>query len=158
MSAGMDNPLDSVQELTFGRVLYQVHYLSRKCAKRMNRSSGGLLAFVDSRNGWTCLTGHRPPVGLQAGLRVRTPPSQETTMALRFYGKGGSHNDSCPSVHSDDADGSLVIVGSHVTDPQVLAKIQEVSHIDPHEVAIRVPKELKKILWEACGGYDPSFG
>lgn len=78
-------------------------------------------------------------------------------MALRYWGKGGSHTDSCPSVHSDDADESLVIVGWPVEDPEILAKIQEVSHIEPHERAFRVPKELKKALWEACGGHDPRF-
>ncbi|MFD1539576.1 hypothetical protein [Nonomuraea guangzhouensis] len=77
-------------------------------------------------------------------------------MALRFWGKGGSHTDSCPSVHSDDSDGSLVIVGWPVDDPEILAKIREVAHIEPHEAAFRVPKELKKALWEACGGHDPS--
>jgi hypothetical protein len=33
-----------------------------------------------------------------------------------------------------------------------------VSHIEPHERAFRVPAELKKALWEACGGHDPHFG
>ncbi len=79
-------------------------------------------------------------------------------MALKFYGKGGSEQDSCPSVHADDTDGSLVIVGWPEEDPDVLAKIQEVSHIESHERAFRVPRELKKALWEACGGNDPDFG
>jgi hypothetical protein len=85
-------------------------------------------------------------------------PVQEVSMRLRFYGKGGSDNSSCPSVHADEEDGSLVIVGWPVDDPEVLAKIREVSHIEPHERAFRVPKELKKSLWEACGGRDPDFG
>ncbi|GAA3540045.1 hypothetical protein GCM10022419_020140 [Nonomuraea rosea] len=79
-------------------------------------------------------------------------------MPLRFYGKGGSDNSSCPSVHGDDADGSLVIVGWPVDDPDVLTQIRAVSHIEPHERAFRVPAELKKALWEACGGHDPHFG
>ncbi|GIH27599.1 hypothetical protein Aph01nite_59090 [Acrocarpospora phusangensis] len=78
-------------------------------------------------------------------------------MALRFYGKGGSQTDSCPSVHLDDSDGSLVIVGYPEEDSAVLDQIREVSHIEPHERAFRVPKELKKALWEACGGNDPHF-
>ena len=79
-------------------------------------------------------------------------------MALRFCGKGGSQTDSCPSVHVDDTDGSLVIVGTLVEDPAVLAEIQRDSHIDPHERAVRVPHELRKALREALGGHDPDFG
>lgn len=79
-------------------------------------------------------------------------------MALRFYGKAGSDNSSCPSVHLDDEDGSLVIVGRPEDTPEVLAKIREVSHIEDFERAFRVPAELKKSLWEACGGHDPHFG
>ncbi|WP_147267905.1 hypothetical protein [Spongiactinospora rosea] len=78
-------------------------------------------------------------------------------MTLRFYGKGGSEQESCPSVHVDDADGSLVIVGWPEEDQRVLAEIEAVSHIEPHERAFRVPRELKKALWEACGGNDPRF-
>ncbi|MEV7908460.1 hypothetical protein [Streptomyces anulatus] len=79
-------------------------------------------------------------------------------MALRFYGKGGSEQESCPSVHLDERDDSLVIVGWPVEDPEVLAEIQKMSHIESHERAFRVPKEVKKALWEACGGNDPDFG
>ncbi|WP_433498544.1 hypothetical protein ACQP1K_27275 [Sphaerimonospora sp. CA-214678] len=79
-------------------------------------------------------------------------------MALRFYGKGGSQTDSCPSVHVDDTDGSFVIVGALVEDPDVLIEIQRESHIDPHERAVRVPRELRKALWEALGGHDPDLG
>ncbi|KAA9379632.1 hypothetical protein F5972_08235 [Microbispora cellulosiformans] len=79
-------------------------------------------------------------------------------MALRFYGKGGSQTDSCPSVHADDTDGSLVIVGTLIEDPDVLTEIQRHSHIDPHERAVRVPRELRKALREALGEHDPDLG
>jgi hypothetical protein len=79
-------------------------------------------------------------------------------MAIRFYGKGGSNSDSCPSVSVDEDDLSLLIVGELVEDPDVLAEIQKHSHIDPHERAVRVPRELRKAIWEALGGDDPNFG
>jgi hypothetical protein len=64
-------------------------------------------------------------------------------MALRFFGKGGSEQSSCPSVSVDDKDGSFVFVGYPVN--------------DPGEQVFRVPRELRKAIWEACGGYDPDF-
>ncbi|MFI6319723.1 hypothetical protein ACIBG8_19470 [Nonomuraea sp. NPDC050556] len=79
-------------------------------------------------------------------------------MALRFYGKDTlSQSGSCASVHLDDSDGSLVIVGSKEDDPEVLDTIRQVAHIEDYERAIRVPKTVKKALWEACGGLDPDF-
>lgn len=78
-------------------------------------------------------------------------------MALRFYGKGGSEQSSCPSVSVDEADGSFVFVGYPENDPNVIAEIQAYSHIDPGEQAFRVPRELRKAIWEACGGHDPDF-
>jgi hypothetical protein len=78
-------------------------------------------------------------------------------MALRFYGKGGSQSASCPSVSVDDRDGSFVFVGYPVTDPEVVVEIETFSHIDPGEQAFRVPRELRKAVWEACGGHDPDF-
>jgi hypothetical protein len=78
-------------------------------------------------------------------------------MALRFYGKGGSEQNSCPSVSVDEADGSLVFVGYPIEDPDVIAEIQTYSHIEAHERAFRVPSELRKSIWEACGGHDPQF-
>ncbi|MFF4989601.1 hypothetical protein ACFY19_20580 [Streptosporangium saharense] len=59
-------------------------------------------------------------------------------------------------MHLDD-DGSLIIVGAAVTAPEVLAEIQQLSRIAPDELAVRAPKELKKAIWEACGGHDPHF-
>jgi len=63
-------------------------------------------------------------------------------MALRFFGK----------------DGSFVFVGYPVNDPGTIAEIETLSHIDPGEQVFRVPRELRKAIWEACGGYDPDFG
>lgn len=79
-------------------------------------------------------------------------------MALRFIGKGGSLSNSCPSVSVDDTDGSFVFVGYPENDPGVIAEIEAHSHIDPGERAFRVPRELRKAIWEACGGHDPDFG
>ncbi|WP_371785308.1 hypothetical protein [Streptosporangium subroseum] len=78
-------------------------------------------------------------------------------MALRFYGKGGSEQNSCPSVSVDEADGSLVFVGWPIEDPDVIAEIQAFSHIEADERAFRVPSELRKSIWEALGGHDPKF-
>lgn len=78
-------------------------------------------------------------------------------MAPRFYGKEGSDNDSCPAVLVDEADGSFVFVGWPITDPGVLAEIRSYNHIEPGEQAFRVPRELRKAIWEACGGHDPDF-
>lgn len=38
-------------------------------------------------------------------------------MALRFVGKGGSEQSSCPSVSVDETDGSFVFVGYPETTP-----------------------------------------
>lgn len=78
-------------------------------------------------------------------------------MAIRFYGKDGSENGSCPSVSVDEADGSFVFVGWPVNGPALIAEIEAYSHIDPGEQVFRVPKELRKAIWEACGGHDPDF-
>lgn len=78
-------------------------------------------------------------------------------MALRFYGKGGSEQSSCPSVSVDEEDGSFVFVGWPVDDPAVTAEIGTHSHIDPGERVFRVPRQLRKAIWEACGGHDPDF-
>jgi len=78
-------------------------------------------------------------------------------MALRFYGKAGSENGSCPSVSVDDTDGSFVFVGYQVDDPGVIAEIQTHSHIELDERVFRVPRELRKAIWEACGGHDPDL-
>jgi hypothetical protein len=79
------------------------------------------------------------------------------SMSLRFYGKGGSETGSCPSVSVDEADGSFVFVGYPENDPDVIAEIEKHSCIDPGEQVFRVPKELRKAIWEACGGHDPDF-
>lgn len=78
-------------------------------------------------------------------------------MALRFYGKDGSDSDSCPAVLVDEEDGSLVFVGWPENDPNVIAEIMQYNHIEPHERVFRVPRELRKAIWEACGGHDPDF-
>jgi hypothetical protein len=44
-----------------------------------------------------------------------------------------------------------------VNDPGTIAEIETLSHIDPGEQVFRVPRELRKAIWEACGGYDPDF-
>jgi hypothetical protein len=87
----------------------------------------------------------------------RNPHTAEDMMALRFFGKGGSEQSSCPSVSVDDKDGSFVFVGYPVNDPGAIAEIEMLSHIDPGEQVFRVPRELRKAIWEACGGYDPDF-
>lgn len=78
-------------------------------------------------------------------------------MALRFVGKGGSEQSSCPSVSVDDTDGSFVFVGYPENDPGVIAEIEAHSHIEAGEQAFRVPRALRKAIWEACGGNDPDF-
>jgi len=78
-------------------------------------------------------------------------------MAIRFYGKAGSQSGSCPSVSIDLDDGSFLFVGWPVNDPDKAAEVMEHSHIDPGEQLFRVPKELRKAIWEACGGHDPDF-
>lgn len=78
-------------------------------------------------------------------------------MAIRFYGKGGSNSDSCPSVSVDDSDGSFVFVGYPVDDPSVIAGIQVHSHIEPNERVIRVPRVLRDAILEACG-HDRDLG
>jgi hypothetical protein len=78
-------------------------------------------------------------------------------MAIRFYGKEGSDNASCPSVSVDLEDGSLIFVGWPVDDPDVIAEVGAYSHIEEHERVFRVPKQLRKAIWEACGGHDPHF-
>ncbi len=57
----------------------------------------------------------------------------------------------------DEADGSFVFVGYPEDDPSVIAEIEQYSHIDPGERVFRVPGELRKAIWEACGGHDPDF-
>ncbi|GAA3536936.1 hypothetical protein GCM10022419_015940 [Nonomuraea rosea] len=82
-------------------------------------------------------------------------------MRIRFYGKsmgGPSQSGSCPSVSVDESDLSLLIVGKRVGDPAVIAEIVKHSHIDPDEALVRVPADLRKVLWEALGGDDPNFG
>jgi hypothetical protein len=78
-------------------------------------------------------------------------------MALRFYGKDGSESESCPAVFVDETDGSFIFVGWPVNEPEVIAEIQTCNHIDPGEQAFRVPRQLRKAIWEACGGHDPEF-
>jgi hypothetical protein len=78
-------------------------------------------------------------------------------MALRFYGKDGSDNTSCPAVLVDESDGSFIFVGWPVDDPDVTAEITIYNHVDEGEAVFRVPKQLRKAIWEACGGHDPSF-
>src|SRR6266571_8439358 len=74
----------------------------------------------------------------------RTCVAKEPSMAIRFYGKDGSENGSCPSVSVDEADGSFLFVGWPVNDPALISEIETYSHIDPGEQAFRVPRELRK--------------
>jgi hypothetical protein len=78
-------------------------------------------------------------------------------VAIRFYGKEGSDNTSCPSVSVDGRDGSFIFVGWPVNDPDVIAEVETCSHIEEGEKVFRIPKQLRKAIWEACGGHDPSF-
>lgn len=99
----------------------------------------------------------RQPNGYDRRISSRNPQIAEDSMAIRFYGKAGSDSDSCPSVSVDLTDGSFVFVGYPITDPSVITEIESYSHIEPHEQAFRVPRELRKAIWEACGGHDPDF-
>ncbi|TMR90365.1 hypothetical protein [Nonomuraea basaltis] len=79
-------------------------------------------------------------------------------MKLRFYGKGGSEQDECPSVSVDEDTQNLVFVGYPIDDPDVIAQIEQHSRIYKTEQAFLIPKELRRAIWEALGGHNPNFG
>jgi hypothetical protein len=79
-------------------------------------------------------------------------------MALRFYGKGGSDTENCPSVSVDETDLSLVFVGWPIEDLEVIAEIEQYSHIAPDERAFRIPPDLRKAIWEPLDGDNLNFG
>ncbi|MEU5859779.1 MULTISPECIES: hypothetical protein [unclassified Nonomuraea] len=79
-------------------------------------------------------------------------------MKLRFYGKGGSEQDECPSVSVDEDTLDLVFVGIPIDDSDVIAEIEKHSRIYSTEQAFLIPKELRKAIWEALGGHHPDFG
>ncbi|WP_433513796.1 hypothetical protein ACQP2T_61330 [Nonomuraea sp. CA-143628] len=72
-------------------------------------------------------------------------------MTLRFVGidpetPGGN----CPSVWVDEVDGSIVVQGWEVTDPEERAQIATRSPILDHERIVRIPARMRHILAEAC--------
>jgi hypothetical protein len=78
-------------------------------------------------------------------------------MALRFYGKDGSENGGCPAVYVDEQDGSFIFVGWPIDDRGVIAEVETCNHVENGEAVFRVPRELRKAIWEACGGHDPDL-
>ncbi|RJL35639.1 hypothetical protein [Bailinhaonella thermotolerans] len=79
-------------------------------------------------------------------------------MTLRFYGKGGSEQEECPAVFVDEETLDLVLVGVRVEDPQTVSEIKKYTDVYGNEGAFRLPRKLRKALWEALGGPDPDFG
>ncbi|MER7208505.1 hypothetical protein ABT340_15650 [Streptosporangium sp. NPDC000239] len=80
----------------------------------------------------------------------------EAAMALRFIGIDPDTGDAnCPSVWVDERDGSIVIQGWEVTDPEERAQIAARSPIADNERIIRIPDRMKHILKEACSDPRP---
>ncbi len=55
----------------------------------------------------------------------------------------------CPAVFVDAATGDLLLQGSTVTDPQILAEVASHSPIADHESVVRLPARMKAIISEA---------
>ncbi|HEV2637255.1 MAG TPA: hypothetical protein VGX23_19025 [Actinocrinis sp.] len=72
-------------------------------------------------------------------------------MAIKFVGidpenPGGN----CPAVFLDEETGDFLFEGTTVTDPVVLARVNERSPLQPHESVVRLPARMREILLEAC--------
>lgn len=80
-------------------------------------------------------------------------------MALRFVGiDTGSEHGGCPSVWVDDTDGSFVIQGITVTDPDELSQVVTRSPLAPNEMIVRLPARMRGYLLEACSEREPNVG
>jgi hypothetical protein len=80
-------------------------------------------------------------------------------MALRFIGiDGTSEHGGCPSVWVDDQDGSFVIQGIMVTDPNQVEQVVTRSPLAPNEMIVKLPAHMRGYLLEACGERGPDAG
>ncbi|WP_084957246.1 hypothetical protein [Thermoactinospora rubra] len=80
-------------------------------------------------------------------------------MALRFIGiDNTSEHGGCPSVWVDDMDGSIVIQGIVVTDPDMVNQVAARSPLAPGEMIVRLPAHMRGYLLEACCERDPDVG
>jgi len=72
-------------------------------------------------------------------------------MAIQFVGidpenPGGN----CPAVFLDEETGDFLFEGTTVTDPVVLARVNERSPLQPYESVVRLPARMREIIMEAC--------
>ncbi|MQA98062.1 MAG: hypothetical protein GEV11_26910 [Streptosporangiales bacterium] len=74
-------------------------------------------------------------------------------MAIRFVGiDDTSGGNNCPAVFTDDETGDLLLQGWLVTDPAEQAAMEQHSPLGEHEVRVRLPARMQKIIQEACNG------
>ncbi|MGI5285674.1 hypothetical protein ACQEVF_20380 [Nonomuraea polychroma] len=85
--------------------------------------------------------------------RIRKPTTQETVMALVFYGKDPDNpGNNCPAVFRDPSTGDFYFQGETVADPETLTWIAEKSPILDTESVVRLPERMIQIIMEACLG------
>jgi len=71
-------------------------------------------------------------------------------MSLLFIGIDPNTNGlNCPAVFVDQETGDLLLQGSTVTDPLILADVASHSPIGGHESVVRIPARMKAIILEA---------
>ncbi|MDF5755695.1 hypothetical protein [Spongiactinospora sp. TRM90649] len=79
-----------------------------------------------------------------------------STMALKFLGKDpASDVDDCPSVWVDESDGSIVIQGREVEDPETRVLMTARNPVAEGERVVRIPFRMAPLLLEACRDADP---